>query len=139
MALFLLVVGYNQYLIAMRVKFFKCAHCGNVVAKLVDAKTPVICCGEAMHELLPVALTDENRIYLPVVELKDGVLHIRGCGNPHCQPAEHGQLFFWVATECGGYYVDPCGRHEFAVACGDDRPVAVYKYCSRHGLFKVDL
>ena len=139
MALFLRGVGCNQNNTTMNVKFYKCNLCGNVVAKLIDAKTPIVCCGETMHELLPAAITDENRKYLPVVELKDGVLHIKSCSNPECHPEGHDRMFYWVATECGGYYLEPCGKHEFTVSCGKDRPVALYKYCSRHGLFKVAL
>lgn len=146
LALFLRVVGYNQNITTMNkstsvrhVKFFKCDLCGNVVAKLVDQGTPLVCCGETMHELLPNAVTEENRKYLPVVELKDGVLHIKSCSNTHCQPEEHDRMFYWIATACGGYYLDPCGKHEFTVECGAERPTALYKYCSRHGLWCVEL
>lgn len=123
----------------MNVKFYKCEKCGNVVAKLVDAMTPIVCCGETMHELKANAVNDENRKYQPAAELKGGVLHIKACTNPQCHPQEHDKMFFWLETECGGYYLDPCGKHEFSVTCGNDRPTALYKYCSRHGLWRVEL
>lgn len=37
----------------MAKKFFKCAKCGNIIAKYVDAGVPVACCGEPMVELVP--------------------------------------------------------------------------------------
>ena len=37
----------------MAVKFYKCAHCGNVVEKLVDSGVPLVCCGQKMEELVP--------------------------------------------------------------------------------------
>jgi len=36
----------------MATTFYKCAHCGNVVQKVVDNKVPVFCCGEKMEELV---------------------------------------------------------------------------------------
>ena len=35
----------------MATKFYKCAHCGNVIVKMVDSGVPVVCCGEKMMEL----------------------------------------------------------------------------------------
>ena len=35
----------------MKIKFYKCTHCGNVIVKTVDSGVPVVCCGEPMQEL----------------------------------------------------------------------------------------
>ena len=40
----------------MATKFYKCAHCGNVILKVVDSKVPVVCCGEKMQELKKIML-----------------------------------------------------------------------------------
>ena len=32
-------------------KFYKCAKCGAVVAKIVEKPCPIMCCGEEMVEL----------------------------------------------------------------------------------------
>ena len=37
----------------MATKFYKCAHCGNVIVKVVDSGVPVVCCGKKMEELVP--------------------------------------------------------------------------------------
>ncbi|MEG2989326.1 MAG: secretin and TonB N-terminal domain-containing protein, partial [Oscillospiraceae bacterium] len=37
----------------MEFKLYRCAHCGNIVFKIVDSGVPVICCGEPMGELTP--------------------------------------------------------------------------------------
>lgn len=37
----------------MKQKFYKCAHCGNIIEKIEDKGVPVVCCGEAMQELVP--------------------------------------------------------------------------------------
>ena len=33
----------------MKQKFYKCAHCGNIIEKIEDKGVPVVCCGEAMQ------------------------------------------------------------------------------------------
>lgn len=35
----------------MKVKYYKCMHCGNIIEKIDDKGVPVICCGEPMQEL----------------------------------------------------------------------------------------
>ena len=35
----------------MEVKYYVCNHCGNIIEMVKDKGVPVICCGEAMHEL----------------------------------------------------------------------------------------
>mgnify|MGYP000784848607 CR=1 FL=1 len=35
----------------MKVKYYVCNHCGNIIEMVKDKGVPVICCGEAMHEL----------------------------------------------------------------------------------------
>ena len=37
----------------MKQKFYKCAHCGNMIEKIEDKGVPVVCCGEVMQELVP--------------------------------------------------------------------------------------
>ena len=35
----------------MEVKYYVCNHCGNIIEMVKDQGVPVMCCGEAMHEL----------------------------------------------------------------------------------------
>ena len=35
----------------MEVKYYVCKHCGNIIEKVKDKGVPVMCCGEAMHEI----------------------------------------------------------------------------------------
>lgn len=37
----------------MKQRFFKCLHCGNIIAFVEDKGVPVMCCGEKMTELVP--------------------------------------------------------------------------------------
>ena len=37
----------------MEFKLYRCAHCGNVIFKVVDKGVPVMCCGQKMEEFVP--------------------------------------------------------------------------------------
>lgn len=52
----------------MELKLYRCAHCGNVVFKVVDKGVPVFCCGEAMQELVPNTTDGALEKHVPVVE-----------------------------------------------------------------------
>ena len=72
----------------MEVKYYVCNHCGNIIEMVKDQGVPVMCCGEAMHEL-KAGVTDaavEKHVNNPVpVSLLSGDRkpQIRFLGNHH--------------------------------------------------------
>ena len=42
----------------MDLKFYECAHCGNIIAYVKNQGVPVMCCGEKMNEI--IVYTIEN-------------------------------------------------------------------------------
>lgn len=124
----------------MATQFYKCAHCGNVVQKVVDNKVPVFCCGQKMEELVPGTVEASVEKHLPVVtDLGNGVLRVEVGSVHHPMLDEHHIAFVYVETERGGIRIDLKDEPVCKVYVGQDRPVAVYEYCNLHGLWKVDL
>ena len=124
----------------MATKFYKCAHCGNVVQKVVDNKVPVFCCGQKMEELVPGTVEASAEKHIPVVkDLGNGLLRIEVGSIHHPMLDEHHIAFVYVETERGGIRVDLKDEPVCEVYVGNDRPVAVYEYCNLHGLWKVYL
>ncbi len=60
----------------MEFKLYRCAHCGNVIFKVVDKGVPVICCGEPMSEMKPNTTDGALEKHVPAVERKP-----HGSGN----------------------------------------------------------
>lgn len=52
----------------MEFKLYRCAHCGNVVYKVVDKGVPIMCCGEKMGEIVPNTTDGAMEKHVPVVE-----------------------------------------------------------------------
>ncbi len=124
----------------MKVKFFKCNHCGNVIIKVVDSKVPVVCCGEKMVEL--VANTEEASVekHLPVVtRIDDCNLKVEVGSVAHPMLPEHHIAFIYLETENGGMRIDLKDKPEATFCICADKPIAVYEYCNLHGLWKTVL
>ena len=101
----------------MKQKFYKCAHCGNIIEKIEDKGVPVVCCGEAMQELVPGAV---GSVEHPMLE-------------------EHFIEWISLTTQSGTQrkHLKPGEKPEvcFALAAGD-AVEAVYAYCTLHGLWE---
>ena len=66
-------------------KFYRCKHCGQIVAIVKETKVPIMCCGEAMEEIIP-GTTDaavEKRVFPCRVPFDvPGGIHAEGKGFP---------------------------------------------------------
>ena len=52
----------------MEFKLYRCAHCGNVIFKVVDKGVPVMCCGQKMEEFVPNTTDGAMEKHVPAVE-----------------------------------------------------------------------
>ena len=124
----------------MAVKFYKCAHCGNVVEKIVDSGVPVVCCGEKMQELIPGTVDASLEKHVPhVTTLANGCLKIEIGSVHHPMLPEHHIAFVYVETMTSGIRVDLKDEPVAEVCTCNAKPVAVYEYCNLHGLWKTEL
>ncbi|MDE5561633.1 MAG: desulfoferrodoxin [Bacteroidaceae bacterium] len=124
----------------MAVKFYKCAHCGNVIIKVVDSGVKVVCCGQQMDELVANTVDAATEKHIPVVtSTENGCLHIEVGSVLHPMLPEHHIAFVYVETDNGGIRVDLTDKPAADVCVGNAKPLAVYEYCNLHGLWKTDL
>lgn len=124
----------------MATKFYKCNHCGNVIIKVVDAKVPVMCCGEKMTELIPNTVDASGEKHLPVVtRLNDNQIKVEVGSIAHPMLPEHHISFIYVETANGGININLNEAPEAVISVNSDDVVAVYEYCNLHGLWKTEL
>ena len=123
-------------------KFYKCEHCGNLVAVLHDSGVPMICCGEPMKELVAGATDGAQEKHVPVVEREGNLVKVCVGSVLHPMLEEHHIAWVYLETTHGGQFRYPAvGRDPivtFALAEGEE-PVAAYEYCNLHGLWKKEL
>ena len=120
-------------------KFYKCSHCGNIIAYVEDKGPKVICCGEEMNELVPKTADSAVEKHVPVVEVEGNLVKVTVGSTLHPMAEEH--FIQWIAleTEQGNQRKTLKPGQEptvtFALVPGD-KVVAAYEYCNLHGLWK---
>ncbi len=121
-------------------KFFRCAHCGNVVAVLIDGGANPVCCGEPM-ELLRAGTTDgAHEKHVPFVERGGDKLHVRVGSAEHPMLPKHYIQFIVVACEkrLQVAHLVPGAAPEADFHVPVDKPVTVYELCNLHGLWSAE-
>ena len=123
----------------MEMKFYRCAHCGQIIAVVKKTGVPIICCGEPMKEIIPGTTDASLEKHVPVYEVKDGKVVVKVGAVDHPMLPEH--YIEWVAiqTKFGnqrkslkpGDAPQVCFR-----LCDGDEVEAVYAYCNLHSLWK---
>ena len=123
-------------------KFYVCSHCGNLVEMVHSSGVPMICCGEAMKELVPNTVDAAGEKHKPVVTVDGSTVTVVVGSVAH--PMTDAHLIQWVVleTEQGVQRKELAAHAEpkavFTLAEGD-KAVAAYAYCNLHGLWKTEV
>ena len=125
----------------MEMKFYRCAHCGQIVAIVKKTGVPVICCGEPMQEIVAGTTDAAVEKHVPVFEVKGDVVEVTVGAVEHPMLDVH--YIEWIAlkTKQGnqrkalnpGDAPKACFR-----ICEGDEVEAVYAYCNLHSLWKAE-
>ncbi|WP_458406743.1 desulfoferrodoxin family protein [Anaerotignum sp.] len=123
-------------------KFYKCAHCGNIITKIEDKGVPVFCCGQKMDELVPNTSDGAGEKHVPVVEINGKEVKVVVGEVTHPMIEEHHIAWICLFTNAGIQvkYLNHTGEPEavFALAEGEE-VIAAYEYCNLHGLWKKEI
>lgn len=123
----------------MEQKFYRCAHCGKIIAVVKETGVPVICCGEEMKELIPGTTDAAVEKHLPVYEVKDGKVYVTVGSIEHPMGEDHYIEWISLQTKQGNQrkVLKPGQPPKACFAlCDGDEVEAVYEYCNLHGLWK---
>lgn len=122
------------------VKFYRCNHCGNIVAVVKDGGVTPSCCGEPMELLVAGTSDGAAEKHVPVVTEKNGHYFVRVGEVDHPMVEEH--YIEWIAFACDGRvsvkYLKPgdAPAATFGGCRGDDG--VAYAYCNLHGLWSAE-
>jgi len=123
----------------MELKFYRCTHCGNIVAVVKSSGVPVMCCGEKMQEIVPGTTDAAVEKHVPVFEVQDNKVVVTVGSVAHPMLEEH--YIEWIAlqTKSGNQRkaLKPGEEPKACFAlCEGDEVEAVYAYCNLHSLWK---
>ena len=81
----------------MKLKFYVCEHCGNLVKVIKDSGVPMMCCGQKMAELVPGTSDGALEKHVPVVVRNGGRVEVNVGSVDHPMIPEH--YIEWIALE----------------------------------------
>ena len=81
----------------MEMKFYRCRHCGQIIAIVKKTGVPVICCGEPMQEIIPSSTDASVEKHVPVVEVEGTTVKVAVGSAPHPMLPEH--YIEWVSLK----------------------------------------
>ncbi len=123
----------------MEMKFYRCRHCGQIIAIVKKTGVPVICCGEPMQEIIPSSTDASVEKHVPVVEADGTTVRVTVGSAPHPMLPEHYIEWVSLKTKAGNQRkaLNPGDEPKVCFSiCEGDEVEAVYAYCNLHSLLK---
>jgi superoxide reductase len=120
------------------IKFYICRHCGNIIGMINDSGVVPVCCGDKMTELVPNTTDAAKEKHVPVVTVHGSKVHVAVGSVAHPMDADHYIQWIYIETEQGGQrkVLHPGEKPEAVFALtDDDKLIATYAYCNKHGLW----
>ena len=122
---------------AERLEVYKCEACGNIVEVIHAGGGELVCCGEAMQQLVENTVDAAKEKHVPVIEQVEGGVKVKVGEVAH--PMEENHYIEWIEIIDGDkadrQFLNPGEAPEavFKAASGN---VTAREYCNLHGLWK---
>ena len=123
----------------MEMKFYKCKHCGKIIAIVQETAVPTICCGEPMTLLVAGSVDASVEKHVPVVSRNGNTVTVTVGSVEHPMTADHYIQWISLQTKHGNRRkaLKTTDKPSVTLALLDgDEIEAVYAYCNLHGLWK---
>ncbi|MDR1032690.1 MAG: desulfoferrodoxin Dfx [Candidatus Nomurabacteria bacterium] len=118
-------------------KFYRCKHCGNILATVYDSGVTPKCCGEDMVAIQAASTDGALEKHVPVIVRNGYKVLVKIGEQPHPMTPEH--YIEWVAIECAGKFqlawLKPGDTPEAEFMVDGDEPITAYEHCNLHGLY----
>lgn len=125
----------------MKQEFYRCSHCGNIIAFVENKGVPVICCGQKMEKIEPNTTDAAQEKHVPVIAQEGRLVTISVGSAAHPMQPEHFIEWISIETDKGNQrkVLKPgdAPKAEFMLLDGE-KITAAYAYCNLHGLWRAD-
>lgn len=123
-------------------KMYRCEHCGNIVIMAYNGGGQLVCCGEPMKLLEANTSDAAGEKHVPVVSIDGKSVSVKVGEVEHPMIPEHfiGSIILETEDQLHVKWLKPTDAPEAVFTLtGDEKPVAVYEYCTLHGLWKAEV
>jgi superoxide reductase len=121
-------------------KFFRCEHCGNIIAYVKDSRVNVVCCGQPMTEMKANTTDASVEKHVPTFSVENNILTVTIGSVEHPMTTDH--YIEWVAinTTYGNQrkmlMPNTAPTVKFALMDGEEIN-NIFAYCNLHGLWSI--
>ena len=121
--------------------FYRCEHCGNIIAHINDSGVRCVCCGEEMKPIVPNTSDGAGEKHVPVISVDGRTVTVTVGSVEHPMLDAHYIMWIILETKQGRQRKNlkpgekPAAT--FALTEGDE-VIAAYEYCNLHGLWKAE-
>jgi len=122
---------------AKKLEVYKCMTCGNIVEVLHGGGGELVCCGEAMKNLVPKTAEEGKEKHVPVIEKIAAGFKVKVGSIPH--PMEEKHYIEWIEILADGKAYRQflsAGDAPEAIFNLEANSVGAREYCNVHGLWK---
>ena len=81
----------------MKLNFYVCKHCGNIITTVKESGVPVSCCGEPMQPLVAGSVDAAKEKHVPVVTVNGSDVSVAVGSVTHPMTPEH--FIEWVTLK----------------------------------------
>lgn len=125
----------------MKQEFYRCSHCGNIIAFVENKGVPVMCCGQKMEKIEPNTTDAAQEKHVPVIAQEGRLVTVSVGSAAHPMLPEHFIEWISIETDKGNQrkVLTPADapKAEFMLLDGENI-TAAYAYCNLHGLWRAD-
>ena len=122
------------------IQFFKCKKCGKILEVVNKGCPVVVCCGDEMTELKANTTDGATEKHVPVIEQSDDKVTVKVGSAVH--PMEEDHYIQWIEIETNKgvqrKYLKPAEEPKAVFALADEKLLAAYEFCNKHGLWKAE-
>ncbi len=123
----------------MTQQFYRCSHCGNIIAFVENKGVPVMCCGQKMDEIIPNTTDAAQEKHVPVITQEGNLVTVTVGSVNHPMLPEHFIEWISIETDKGNQrkvlQPNTAPTAQFVLLDGE-KIITAYAYCNLHGLWK---
>lgn len=124
----------------MKMSFYRCPICGQIISIVKDTNLPVICCGQRMLEITACSEDASIEKHVPVFTVSDNKVEVNIGSSDHPMTEDH--YIEWIAlqTNSGNQrkILKPGDKPHAVFYIGpDDKVKSIYAYCNIHSLWNI--
>lgn len=122
-------------------RFFICETCGNLIGMINDTGAPLMCCGQKMTHIKPNESDEGKEKHKPVITVEGNAVKVKIGEIAHPMTEEHSIMWAYLQTDRGGQRkcFSENESPEVTFLLCDEKPISVYAYCNKHGLFRTQI